>query len=50
VNAEILQQMFMDVGTPWEVSEPTVDALRARAAEQRADSLRLFDRFWADVT
>jgi GMP synthase-like glutamine amidotransferase len=50
VDAEILQQMFDDVGTPREVSEPPVDALRARADEQRADSLRLFDRFWADVT
>ena len=50
VNAEILAQMFDDVGTPREVSAPQVDALRARADEQREDSLRLFDRFWAEVS
>ena len=50
VNAEILARMFEDVGTPREVSTPQVDALRARADAQRADSLRLFDRFWAEVS
>ena len=50
VDAEILTQMFDDVGTPREVSAPQVDALRARADEQREDSLRLFDRFWAEVS
>lgn len=50
VDAAILAQMFDDVGTPREVSTPQVDALRARAEEQRKDSLRLFDRFWAEVS
>lgn len=50
VDVEILAQMFDDVGTPREVSTPQVDALRARADEQREDSLRLFDRFWAEVS
>lgn len=50
VNAEILARMFEDVGTPREVSTPQVDALRVRADAQRADSLRLFDRFWAEVS
>ncbi len=50
VDAEILAQVFDDVGTPREVSTPQVDALRARADAQRADSLRLFDRFWAEVS
>lgn len=50
VDAAILAQMFDDVGTPREVSAPQVDALRARAEEQRADSRRLFDRFWEEVS
>jgi len=50
VDAEILARMFEDVGTPREVSAPQVDALRVRADAQRADSLRLFDRFWAEVS
>ena len=50
VDAPILAQIFEDVGTPLEVSAPQVDALRARAEEQRAESLRLFDRFWAEVS
>lgn len=50
VDAPILAQIFEDVGTPMDVSAPQVDALRARAEEQRADSLRLFDRFWAEVS
>jgi GMP synthase-like glutamine amidotransferase len=50
VDAEILTRMFDDVGTPSEVSEPQVAALRHRADEQRKDSLRLFDRFWAEVS
>ena len=50
VDAPILAQMFTDVGTPSEVASPQVDALRARADDQRADSLRLFDRFWAEVS
>ena len=50
VDASILEQMFIDVGTAPEVSSPQVDALRARAEDQRADSLRLFDRFWAEVS
>lgn len=50
VDAEILAQVFDDVGTPREVSAPQVDALRARADAQRADSLRLFDRFWSEVS
>ena len=50
VDAEILAQVFDDVGTPREVSTPQVDALRARADAQRSDSLRLFDRFWAEVS
>lgn len=48
-DERILQRMFDDVGTPREVSEPQVRALRARAEQQRQDSLRLFDRFWSDV-
>ena len=50
VDAAILAQMFADVGTSEEVSAPQVEALRARAEEQRADSMRLFDRFWAEIT
>lgn len=50
VDAAILARMFDDVGTPQDVSAPQVDALRARAEEQRADSRRLFDRFWAEVS
>ena len=50
VDADILAQMFRDVGTPAEVSEPQVNAARARAQEQRKDSLRLFDRFWSEVS
>lgn len=50
VDADILAQMFRDVGTPAEVSEPQVNAARARAQEQREDSLRLFDRFWSEVS
>jgi GMP synthase-like glutamine amidotransferase len=50
VDAEILARMFDDVGTPADVSAPQVEALRSRAEEQRADSLRLFDRFWAEVS
>ena len=50
VDAPILAQMFTDVGTPTEVASPQVDALRARADDQRADSLRLFDRFWSEVS
>ena len=50
VDAEILAQVFDDVGTPAEVSAPQVEALRARADAQRTDSLRLFDRFWAEVS
>jgi hypothetical protein len=50
VNAEILAQMFVDVGTPSDVADEQVRFLRSRAADQRADSLRLFDRFWGDVS
>ncbi|MEY3733134.1 MAG: hypothetical protein RL347_493 [Actinomycetota bacterium] len=50
VDAVILQQMFDDVGTARGVSEPEVAALRSRADDQRADSLRLFDRFWEEVS
>jgi GMP synthase-like glutamine amidotransferase len=50
VDAAILAQMFEDVGTPPEVSGPQVEAARARSEAQRADSLRLFDRFWSDVS
>ena len=50
VNAQILAQMFDDVGTPREISTLQVDALRARAEDQRADSLRLLDRFWSEVS
>jgi GMP synthase-like glutamine amidotransferase len=50
VDAEILERMFDDVGTPREVSQPQVDALRARTQAQREDSLRFFDRFWAEVS
>ena len=50
VDARILQQMFDEVGTAREVSEPEVAALRARADDQRADSMRLFDRFWEEVS
>ena len=50
VDADILTQVFDDVGTPREVATPQVDALRARADAQRTDSLRLFDRFWAEVS
>lgn len=50
VDADILQQVFDDVGTPRDISEPQVKMLRARAADQRADSLRLFDCFWGAVS
>lgn len=50
VDAPILQRVFDDVGTPPEVSTPQVDALRARADQQRDDSMRFFDRFWAEVS
>lgn len=50
VNAEILAQMFLDVGTPSHVADEHVGFLRSRATDQRADSLRLFDRFWAEVS
>jgi GMP synthase-like glutamine amidotransferase len=50
VDAAVLAQIFDDVGTPREVSARQVDALSARADEQRADSLRFFDRFWAEVS
>lgn len=50
VDADILQQVLDDVGIPREVSVPQVEALRARAVQQRADSLRLFDRFWEEVS
>lgn len=49
VNATILEQMFDDVGTAPEIAAPQVDALRARAEQQRQDSMRLFDEFWAEV-
>jgi len=50
VDADILEQMFRDVATPTEVSAPQVAAARVRAQEQREDSLRLFDRFWSEVS
>ena len=50
VDADILQQVFDDVGTPRDISEPQVKMLRARADDQRADSLRLFDCFWGAVS
>jgi GMP synthase-like glutamine amidotransferase len=50
VDADILQQVLDDVGIPREVSVPPVEALRARAVQQRVDSLRLFDRFWKEVS
>ena len=50
VDADILERLFADVGTPAEASAPHVDALRARADAQRQDSMRLFDRFWAEVS
>ncbi len=49
VDAAILAQMLDDVGTAREVAAPQVDALRARAEQQRQDSMRLFDAFWAEV-
>ena len=50
VDSSILQRMFDDVGAVREVSEPQVEILRARSNDQRMDSLRLFDRFWGDVS
>ena len=50
VDAAILQRMFDDVGIAREASEPQIDAVTARAQDQRADSLRLFDRFWGEVS
>ncbi len=50
VDEGILRQMFADVGTPDETATAQVDALRARAEQQRWDSLRLFDTFWAEVS
>lgn len=49
VNAEILQTMFADIGASESTAGPPVAALRERAAAQRQDSLRLFDRFWTEV-
>jgi len=50
VDEPILAQMFIDVGTSPEISDPVVAALSERADDQRADSLALFDRFWAEVS
>lgn len=50
VDAEILAHMFVDVGTPSDIADEQVRYLRSRAADQRADSLRLFDHFWGDVS
>ena len=50
VDARILAQMFDDVGTPRHVSTPQVEVVRGRAEAQRDDSLRLFDRFWREVS
>lgn len=50
VDADILARMFDDVGTPRDIAAPHVDALRQRAQAQRADSMALFDRFWAEVS
>ena len=50
VDAAILSRMFQDVGTSPDVAAAYVDAAAVRADEQRADSLRLFDRFWAEVS
>ncbi len=49
VDEPILTQMFADIGASVDVSAPPIEALRVRADEQRADSMRLFDRFWAEV-
>jgi GMP synthase-like glutamine amidotransferase len=50
VDESILTQMFTDIGAAPEVSEPPLAALRDRTADQRTDSLRLFDRFWSEVS
>ncbi len=49
VDEGVLTRMFADIDAAPEVSAPHIDSLRSRAAEQRADSLRLFDRFWAEA-
>lgn len=50
VDAEILAQIFDDVGTSREVSAPHVEALRMRADDQRAESMGFLDRFWSEVS
>lgn len=49
VDESILAQMFTDIDASPDISEPPLAALRSRADDQRADSLRLFDRFWSEV-
>ncbi|MEK9664032.1 MAG: gamma-glutamyl-gamma-aminobutyrate hydrolase family protein [Candidatus Nanopelagicales bacterium] len=49
VDESILAQMFTDIDASPDISEPPLAALRSRADDQRTDSLRLFDRFWAEV-
>lgn len=50
VDEGILRRMFADVGTPDEIATAHVNALRVRTEQQRLDSLRLFDTFWAEVS
>lgn len=50
VDADILARIFTDVDIPANIADPQVDALRQRADDQRDDSLRFFDRFWAEVS
>lgn len=50
VDADILDRMFADVGTAPDIAAPYVEALRGRQDEQRAQSLALFDRFWAETS
>ena len=50
VDADILARMFLDVGWPEERSSPYVEQARERAEANRADALRLFDRFWSEVS
>jgi GMP synthase (glutamine-hydrolysing) len=50
VDAGILARMFDDVGASPQVSAPHVADVSARADEHRAQTLRLLDRFWAEVS
>lgn len=50
VDADILQQIAIDLHASQQRYGPMVAVARERAEEQRAESLALFDAWWADVS